>query len=94
MKFQKCETVICSIEVRNAAGTLIDPSSMQISILDASGGVALAYTNMSKDPSPVTGKYYTDYLIPADIRGGTYTVLYKATDASRISIHKDTFEVE
>lgn len=38
------------------------------------------------------GKYHYDYQT-ADCERGKYTVIYKATDGSRITIEKETFEI-
>ena len=85
--FQIGETVICSCEVRDDAGTLKDPAtSMTITIYDTNiNGVT-----MTKDS---TGKYHYDFDSTGKA-GVTYTVYYKATDGSRITITKDEFKLE
>ena len=87
------ETVICSIEVRNAAGTLVDPStSMQIAIdwIKPNFGNIITATNMTKDS---TGKYHYDFA-SAGKQAGSYQVIYTATDGTRITIEKETFSLE
>ena len=88
--FQIGETVICSITVKNDAGVLTDPaSSMKITITDPRGNTVVASQDMVKDS---TGMYHYDYLVASAIR--KYTVIYTATDGSRITIVTDSFEVE
>ena len=84
------ESVICSCDVKNSAGTLVDPAtSMNITITQTSPSYAVKITStaMTKDS---TGKYHYD----AQTAGwgtGNYEVEYIATDGSRITRQKDTF---
>lgn len=93
MPFQRSETVICRIEVRNAeTGNLVDPAtSMKITITDPSGAKKVDNQAMSPD---ALGKYHTDYTIPTDGGLGRWNVEYVATDGARITIERDTFTVE
>lgn len=88
MNFSIGETVICSIEVRNAAGNLVDPAtSMKIQVNEAvSSVIVVASTSMTKD---TTGCYHHDLQTSA-LQRRTYDIIYTATDTTRISIGKDT----
>ena len=93
MAFDIGETVICSVEVKNDAGTLVDPStSMQIAIdwISPNFSNIITATNMTKDS---TGKYHYDFAT-AGKQGGTYRVAYIATDGTRITIERETFKLE
>ena len=91
MAFHCGETVICSIEVRDADGNLADPStSMNITITDNKNGCEVESQSMTKDS---TGKYHYDWNTSADSILGIYYVVYTATDGSRISIGKDSVEL-
>lgn len=89
--FQRGETIICSVEVKNAAGTYIDPAtSMKITILDPLGVKQVDDQSMTKDD---VGKYHRDWTSSATASLGTYKSQFKATDGSRISREDETFEV-
>ena len=91
MTFQIGETVICSVTVRDADGALADPStSMKITITDSQKSVKVSNQDMSKDG---TGEYHYDFDTSSLSLAGIYTVIYKATDGSRISIEEDTVEL-
>ena len=91
MAFHVGETVICSIEVRDADGNLADPStSMKITITDNKNGTEVNDQAMSKDG---TGLYHYDWNTSADSILGIYYVVYTATDGSRVSIKKDSVEL-
>jgi len=90
-QFDVGETVICSCEIKDTDGNLKDPStSTQISICNNKGVVSLAATAMTKDS---TGKYHYDFQTVGSSKD-RYTVSYIATDGSRITIEKETFELE
>ena len=82
------ETIICSVEVKNSGGTLTDPAtSMKITII----GTFAVVDNVSmvKDS---TGKYHYDF----DSTGkqvGVYNAEFIATDGSRISKQRDSFNL-
>lgn len=83
------ETVICSITVKNSAGTLVDPAtSMNVQISNANG-IDTAYTAMTND---AVGTYHYDWASSGK-QPGKYTVRYKATDGARITIKQDEFEL-
>ena len=90
--FNILETIICSCEVKNDAGTLIDPAtSMTIAINQTSpiGKVIITATAMTKDS---VGKYHYDFQTTT-VSGGSYEAIYTATDGTRITIEKDTFNL-
>ena len=85
------ETVICSIEVKDDAGAYKDPAtSMQISIFDPINNAVVDNQAMTKD---AVGKYHYDYTSPSTVRAGKYTVKFVATDGTRITINKDSFNL-
>ena len=84
------ETVICSCDVKNDAGTLVDPAtSMNITVTQISPSYAVKVTStaMTKD---AVGKYHYDCQT-SGYQAGNYEVEYIATDGSRITREKDTF---
>lgn len=92
--FEIGETVICSVEVKNSAGTLVDPAtSMKIGIdqtKPALASIIADTTDMTKDS---TGKYHYDFQSSSTTKGD-YRVTYKATDGTRVTIEKETFTLE
>ena len=90
-KFFVGESIILGAETYNAAGELYDPvTSMEIEITrvpPASG--AVAKVAMINDE---VGKYHFDYTVGAET--GVYEVKYTATDGARVTIEKDTFQLE
>ena len=87
------ETVICSVEIRNSAGTLVDPStSMQIKINQLSPIFlnTLVATSMTPDS---TGKYHYDF-VSTNKTTGNYQIIYVATDGTRVTIKKENFSLE
>lgn len=91
MKFQKTETVVCSITIRSN-GTLTSPITfMNIIITDPVGTEVVPSTAMDEDD---TGLYHKDYTPDSTALRGMYKVEYKATDGDRVTIEEDEFEVE
>jgi len=91
MIYQFGETVICRVEVRNAAGALYDPAtSMKITITDNKNGTEVDGVAMTPDS---TGLYHYDWQTSAVTAGGVYYMIYKATNGTRISITKDSVEL-
>ena len=87
------ETIICSVDVKDDAGAYKDPAtSMKIVVARTKPNyiVVVASTDMTKDS---VGKYHYDFQTSTAI-AGSYEATYTATDGSRITIEKDTFEVE
>ena len=97
--FDRGETVICSIEIKDSTGAYKDPSDdiaspsthTKITISDHQNGVEVNAVGMTRDS---IGKYHYDWASTSTDLCGRYTVLYKATDDSRITIETDTFELE
>lgn len=82
------ETVILQAEVKNQAGSYVDPStSMQISVYDPNGTAIVSDAAMTKDD---TGKYHYDFQAAGKSKG-KYTFAAKATNGARITIQKDAF---
>ncbi len=91
--FNLGETVICSVEVKNDAGTLVDPAtSMMIKVtqINPQYAVKVTATAMTKDSA---GKYHYDLQTSA-YSAGNYEVEYTATDGTRIIVQKDSFRLE
>jgi len=86
------ETVICSIEIKDA-GALTDPATSMnivIDLIKPNFTNIITSTAMTKDS---TGKYHYD-LDSAGSDRGTYQATYTATDGTRITIEKEGFELE
>ncbi len=90
--FQKGETVICSITVKDAGGELQNAAtSMKIEVyLKAPYSSFLAATSMDNDS---TGTYHYD-VNTSTFTGGTYKIIYTAVDGTRTSIETDEFILE
>ena len=85
------ETVICSCEVTDDAGAYKDPfTSMKITITDMQGSVKANAVDMTKDS---VGKYHYDCQTSGYMKG-VYSVVYTATDGTRITMEKETFQLE
>lgn len=81
--FEIGEVIVCSITVKDSAGTLTSPAtSMQVSVKDMAGASILAATDMTEDS---TGTYHYDWAT-ASRSAGTYVIRYTATDGARITI--------
>ena len=90
--FNRGETVICSIEIKDADGNFSDPAtSTQITITDPSGTDVVDDQAMTKDS---IGKYHYDYTSSSSAKLGNYLVKYVLTDGSRITIDTETFKLE
>lgn len=91
MTFQIGETVICSVTVRDTDGVLADPStSMKITITDSQKSIKVNNQDMPNDSK---GEYHYDFDTSSLSLTGIYTVIYKATDGSRVSIKEDSVEL-
>ncbi len=91
--FQKTETIVCSIIVKDADGTLADPAtSMTITIYDPKWTAVVSAQAMTDDAG--VGYYHYDYTPSVSVMTGVYEVRYKATDGARISIGTDSFVLE
>jgi len=93
MKFQKTETVVCSTTTTiKSTGIATTPAtSMDIVITDPVGTEVVTSSAMTEDGD---GLHHYDYTPASTVLTGEYKVQYKATDGTRITISKDTFEVE
>jgi len=89
--FDVGETIICSVEVTDAAGDYADPAtSMNIEIyLVSPYTVVVSSTAMSKDS---TGHYHYDFQSASKVTGD-YRVKYIATDGTRITIETEDFKL-
>jgi uncharacterized protein YfaS (alpha-2-macroglobulin family) len=91
-QFQRAETVICSAEVKTAAGVLTSPAtSMKVAINGPTGASVVAATAMTLDG---VGLYHYDYAPATDALLGTYQVKYTAVDGTRTTIQSDSFVLE
>jgi len=91
-RFEIGETIICSIEIRDAAGVLTDPAtSIKITIEDPDGDKVVNDVAMTNDG---VGLDHYDYTSAGTVEVGTYTIWYIAIDGARITTQKDSFELE
>jgi hypothetical protein len=90
--FQRGETVVMSLEIKDSAGIYVDPATVpMVKVTDPSGSVLVNDLAMIKD---AVGKYHYDYT-PGDTAGlGVYEVRYKAIDGLRTTKLRDSFVVE
>ena len=85
------ETVIASCEVKDDDGAYKDPAtSMKIRITDKFDAVKVNNIDMTKD---AIGKYHYDCQTEGYV-DGKYTIQYTATDGTRITIQKESFNLE
>jgi uncharacterized protein YfaS (alpha-2-macroglobulin family) len=90
--FQRAETVICSITVKDDSDVLKDPAtSMEIDITGPTGASVVSATAMTPDSE---GIFHYDYVPAADAALGIYKVKYTATDGTRVTIQNDSFVLE
>ena len=91
-RFEIGETIVCSIEIRNSAGVLVDPAtSIKITIEDLDGKKVVDDVAMANDG---VGLDHYDYTSALTAKGGNYTIWYIAIDGARTTKQKDTFELE
>jgi uncharacterized protein YfaS (alpha-2-macroglobulin family) len=83
------ETVGLKATVKDADGTLTDPSTVTITIVDPTGTEKVTDSAMTKKS---TGIYQYDYTIASDAVAGIWTSEVKAT-SGKPSIEQDTFRV-
>lgn len=88
------ETVICSIGIKDEQGNFKNPSDdtqhIRISITDKQGVKKVEDVVMTNDGM---GKYHYDCQTIGWINGN-YVVSYKAVNGTRITIEKDTFQLQ
>ena len=85
--FNVGETIICSLEVRNASNTLVDPSTSIKITLYGHTSTGVIDVNMTKDS---TGKYHYDF----DSTGkavGNYWAIFTAVDSNRTTTENSNF---
>jgi len=83
------ETVICSIIVKDSGGTPQDPVTSMTITIKWDDTIVINAVAMTKDS---TGTYHYDFQT-ATQPAKKYEVTYIATNGTRISIEKDTFEI-
>ena len=90
--FQRGETVVLSLEIKDSAGSYVDPASVPtVKVTDPGGSVVVNDIAMTKD---AVGKYHYDYTSAGTAAVGPYNVRYKAVDGSRTTKLRDSFVVE
>lgn len=88
MGYNKGETIVFDVEIRNyLTNALFDPSSISVSIISKEGTVKVNEAAMTKSSTGI----YT-YSWTAD-KEGTYKVVYKAIDGTKITNKKDLIKV-
>lgn len=75
------------IEVKTAAGVLINPTTMTISIWKPDGSLDVDAVTMTNDE---TGKYHYWYTVSNQV--GKHKILYEGTTSGRTSKHRDEFD--
>ena len=91
--FQRGETIVCSITVKDSDGTLTSPAtSTKITITDKQG-IAVVDNQAMTNTGDATGYFHYDYGTTTALRGD-YKVRYTATDGTRITIEDDSFHLE
>jgi hypothetical protein len=89
--FESGETVVLNLTVTAVSdGSLHDPStSLMVDIWDPDDLQVVTAAAMTRDS---VGVYHYDYLAGAKL--GTYQVLYTATDGTRVTKQRDSFNVQ
>lgn len=91
--FQRDETVIISLSIKNAAGNPVDPDT-SITITIRRTSVVTPVVNdvaMTKDS---VGEYHHDFLPTVTETLGVYEVSCETVDATRKSIQRTQFTLE
>ena len=92
VKFQRPETIVSELEVRDQNYTLVDPSSIpKIDITDPAGTSVVTAQSMTK---VTTGKYSYDYTPAGTAVLGWYGVKITVTDGGRVTIARGGFTLE
>jgi len=90
--FQRGETVVLSLEVKNSAGSYVDPASTPtVKVKDPAGTVVVNEAQMVKD---AVGKYHYDYTSADTAAPGSYNVRYRAVDGLRTTKLRDSLVLE
>ena len=87
--YHQGETIRQKAHVTDVSGTLINPDTIVITIIDSESTKKVDAQAMTND---VTGKYYYDHLIPTDAALGTWTTEIKAVKGFT-AIEQDQFTV-
>ena len=72
-------------------GSLQTPTTTLITVKDPNGNIVAGPTAMTTDSA---GRHHYNYDTNLDADDGDYTVIFKTTYATLISISKDTFKVD
>ena len=88
--YNKGETYICSSEVRDAAGALVDPTTITCTV-NKPDSTQAATGSMTKDS---VGKYHYDYNLPSDTAAGIWKAKVVAVTGTRTVISELPFAVE
>ncbi|MEA1957611.1 MAG: hypothetical protein U9N01_04570 [Euryarchaeota archaeon] len=88
-RYYQGETMRQNVEVTNVKGTLIDPDTIVITIIDPEETVKTDAQNMTKDS---TGKYHYDYLLADDALVGDWKTEIEAVKGFT-AIEQDEFTV-
>jgi hypothetical protein len=89
--FERTETIICSITIKNSSGTLVDPAtSVKIGVTAPNNTAVVTAQDMTNDS---VGAYHYDYTPAATVSLGEYKVRYTATDGARVTIQDDVFSL-
>ncbi len=91
MAYQRGETYILSVEVKDSSGEYYDPDTSVIAkIIDANNNI-VSSGSMVKDS---TGKYHYDYTIKSDDATGIWQTKVICVDGTRTTIETKKFLVE
>lgn len=88
-RYYQGETMRQNVEVTDVDGTLVDPDTIVITIIDAEETAKETTQAMTKDS---TGKYHYDYLLAADAAIGKWETEIKAVKGFT-AIEQDEFAV-
>lgn len=90
--FQRGETIICSLTVRDSDGDLYDPdASVKITITDGRGIAQVNLVDMTNDS---VGQYHYDFNSAAAHHAGRYRIRCRCVDCGRTTIVDLWFELE
>ncbi len=91
MAYQRGETYILSLEVKDSSGDYYDPiTSVTAEIIDSAGSTKSS-GSMTKDS---TGKYHYDYTIQSSDATGIWQAKVTCVDGTRTTIKTINFLVE
>lgn len=92
-KFQRAETIVCDLVVKDSADVLIDPdTSTKIDVVHVPSNTTVVNDqNMVNDS---TGKFHFDFQPTATELIGIYRAVFKTVHATRTSIALAEFTLE